>query len=39
MVGGNIELLTKKMTSKPNGTLTPEQLQRIRIALKRRGKL
>jgi len=26
-------------TSKPNGTLTPEQLQRIRIALKRRGKL
>jgi hypothetical protein len=26
-------------TSKSNGTLTPEQLQRIRIALKRRGKL
>jgi len=26
-------------TSKPNGTLTPEQLQRIRVALKRRGKL
>ncbi len=26
-------------TSKPNGTLTPRQLEIIRAALKRRGKL
>ena len=31
--------LKKKQQSKKNGTLTPEHLQRIRIALKRKGKL
>jgi hypothetical protein len=28
-----------KTISKPNGKLTPEHLQRIRIALKRKGKI
>ena len=31
--------LKKKQQTKKNGTLTPEQLQRINVALKRRGKL